>query len=55
MVVDVDHSKLGRIKTFNLPIKFFTGVCFASALRRVRLLPRCYDGRRDADGEGMRS
>lgn len=23
MVVDVDHPKLGRVKTFNLPIKFF--------------------------------
>jgi crotonobetainyl-CoA:carnitine CoA-transferase CaiB-like acyl-CoA transferase len=22
MVVDIDHSKLGRVKTFNLPIKF---------------------------------
>jgi crotonobetainyl-CoA:carnitine CoA-transferase CaiB-like acyl-CoA transferase len=29
MVVDVDHPKLGQVKTFNLPIKFFnasTGV-----------------------------
>ena len=25
MVVDIDHAKLGRIKTFNLPIKFFGG------------------------------
>jgi crotonobetainyl-CoA:carnitine CoA-transferase CaiB-like acyl-CoA transferase len=25
MVVDIDHAKLGRIKTFNLPIKFFAG------------------------------
>ena len=25
MVVDIDHSKLGRINTFNLPIKFFGG------------------------------
>jgi crotonobetainyl-CoA:carnitine CoA-transferase CaiB-like acyl-CoA transferase len=25
MVVDIDHSKLGPIKTFNLPIKFFAG------------------------------
>jgi crotonobetainyl-CoA:carnitine CoA-transferase CaiB-like acyl-CoA transferase len=23
MVVDIDHSKLGKVKTFNLPIKFF--------------------------------
>jgi crotonobetainyl-CoA:carnitine CoA-transferase CaiB-like acyl-CoA transferase len=25
MVVDIDHSKLGKVKTFNLPIKFFGG------------------------------
>jgi len=25
MVVDIDHSKLGKVKTFNLPIKFFSG------------------------------
>jgi crotonobetainyl-CoA:carnitine CoA-transferase CaiB-like acyl-CoA transferase len=25
MVVDVDHSKLGPVKTFNLPIKFHAG------------------------------
>jgi crotonobetainyl-CoA:carnitine CoA-transferase CaiB-like acyl-CoA transferase len=25
MVVDVDHAKLGKVKTFNLPIKFFGG------------------------------
>jgi crotonobetainyl-CoA:carnitine CoA-transferase CaiB-like acyl-CoA transferase len=25
MVVDIDHSKLGQIKTFNLPIVFFGG------------------------------
>ena len=25
MVVDVDHSKLGKVKTFNLPIKFSSG------------------------------
>ena len=25
MVVDVEHAKLGRVKTFNLPIKFFSG------------------------------
>jgi crotonobetainyl-CoA:carnitine CoA-transferase CaiB-like acyl-CoA transferase len=24
MVVDVDHPKLGKVKTFNLPIKFFS-------------------------------
>jgi crotonobetainyl-CoA:carnitine CoA-transferase CaiB-like acyl-CoA transferase len=23
MVVDVDHPRLGKVKTFNLPIKFF--------------------------------
>ena len=23
MVVDIDHPKLGQVKTFNLPIKFF--------------------------------
>jgi len=25
MVVDIDHAKLGKVKTFNLPIKFFSG------------------------------
>jgi crotonobetainyl-CoA:carnitine CoA-transferase CaiB-like acyl-CoA transferase len=25
MVVDIDHAKLGKVKTFNLPIKFFGG------------------------------
>jgi crotonobetainyl-CoA:carnitine CoA-transferase CaiB-like acyl-CoA transferase len=25
MVVDIDHAKLGEVKTFNLPIKFFGG------------------------------
>lgn len=25
MVVDIDHSKLGKVKTFNLPIKFSSG------------------------------
>jgi crotonobetainyl-CoA:carnitine CoA-transferase CaiB-like acyl-CoA transferase len=25
MVVDVAHAKLGKVKTFNLPIKFFSG------------------------------
>jgi crotonobetainyl-CoA:carnitine CoA-transferase CaiB-like acyl-CoA transferase len=25
MVVDIDHSKLGKVKTFNLPIRFFGG------------------------------
>jgi crotonobetainyl-CoA:carnitine CoA-transferase CaiB-like acyl-CoA transferase len=25
MVVDIDHAKLGKVKTFNLPIKFFAG------------------------------
>jgi len=25
MVVDIDHPKLGKVKTFNLPIKFFGG------------------------------